>query len=76
MNNIKFLVSIFLLLFSTLSLNKRLYAQFFGFSLDSAVSYSSAEKAVVGGSFGVNHPIPFIPNLGYSRLNFEESEKQ
>ena len=53
-----------------------LKAQFFGISIDSAIAYSGAKKSVSGGSLGITHPIPFIPNLGYSTLTFSELEEQ
>ena len=53
-----------------------LKAQFFGITLDSAIAYSGAKKSVSGGSLGITHPIPFIPNLGYSTLTFSELEEQ
>ena len=63
------------LLLLTLS-SKPLKAQFFGISLDSAIAYSVAKKSVVGGVVGITHPIPLIPNFGYSTLVFEEVEEQ
>ena len=53
-----------------------LKAQFFGITLDYPIAYSGAKKNVTGGSIGINHPIPFIPNFGYSTLTFEELEEQ
>ncbi|MEC9230786.1 MAG: hypothetical protein VX716_10350, partial [SAR324 cluster bacterium] len=37
-------------------------AQFFGISLDTAIGYSAAKKGVIGGSVGITHPIPLVPN--------------
>ncbi len=53
-----------------------LKAQFFGVSLDTAIGYSAAKKGVIGGSVGITHPIPLVPNLGFSTLTFEELEEQ
>ena len=47
-------------------------AQFFGISLDTAIGYSAAKKGVIGGSVGITHPIPLVPNLGVSSLKFAE----
>ena len=47
-------------------------AQFFGISLDTAIGYSAAKKGVIGGSVGITHPIPLVPNLGVSSLKFTE----
>ena len=47
-------------------------AQFFGISLDTAIGYSAAKKGVIGGSVGITHPIPLVPNLGISSLKFAE----
>ncbi len=47
-------------------------AQFFGISLDTAIGYSTAKKGVIGGSVGITHPIPLVPNLGVSTLKFAE----
>ena len=47
-------------------------AQFFGISLDTAIGYSAAKKGVIGGSVGITHPIPMVPNLGVSSLKFAE----
>ena len=52
-------------------------AQFFGISLDTAIGYSAAKKGVIGGSVGITHPIPLVPNLGVSSLKFvEDSDYQ
>ena len=51
-------------------------AQFFGISLDTAIGYSAAKKGVIGGSVGITHPIPLVPNIGFSTLAFEELEEQ
>ena len=47
-------------------------AQFFGISLDTAIGYSAAKKGVIGGSVGITHPVPLVPNLGVSSLKFAE----
>ena len=45
-------------------------AQFFGFSVDTAVDYTVAPDKVTGGSVGIIHPIGFIPNFGYTQVKF------
>ena len=50
-----------------------LRAQFFGVSLDTAINYSAAKKGVIGGSVGITHPIPFVPNIGFTSLKFDEN---
>ena len=47
-------------------------APFFGISLDTAIGYSAAKKGFIGGSVGITHPIPLVPNLGVSSLKFAE----
>ena len=51
-------------------------AQFFGINLDTAIGYSTAKKGVIGGSVGITHPFPMVPNIGFSTLKFEELEEQ
>ncbi len=46
-------------------------AQFFGFSADSAIAYSANEDGISGSSFGITHPIPFVPNIGGMGFFFE-----
>ncbi|MEK9618391.1 MAG: hypothetical protein VW543_18910, partial [Deltaproteobacteria bacterium] len=41
-------------------------AQFFGFSVDTAVDYTVAPDEVTGGTLGIINPIPFLPNFGYT----------
>ena len=47
-------------------------AQFFGFSLDTAVDYTVAPDKVTGGTLGIIHPIGFVPNFGYTQVKFKE----
>ncbi len=46
------------------------HAQFFGFSVDTAVDYTVAPDKVTGGTVGIIHPIGFIPNFGYTQIKF------
>ncbi|MBF0279614.1 MAG: hypothetical protein HQM13_17580 [SAR324 cluster bacterium] len=46
-------------------------AQFFGFSADGAIAYSATDQEISGGSFGLTHPIPFVPNIGGTGFFFE-----
>lgn len=50
-------------------------AQFIGFSADAALGYSATEEHLSGGSFGITHPIPFIPNLGAMGFFYERRKK-
>ena len=45
-------------------------AQFFGFSVDTAVDYTAAPDKVTGGTVGIIHPIGFFPNFGYTQVKF------
>ena len=47
-------------------------AQFIGLNVDLAIAYSAAPGSVSGGSVGITHPVPFFPNLGVSRIQFQE----
>ncbi len=52
-------------------------AQFFGVNADVAISYAATNvtaKSVSGGSVGITHPIPMIPNIGVTALSFSETE--
>ena len=49
-------------------------AQFIGLNVDLAIAYSAAPGSVSGGSVGITHPMPFVPNLGVSRINFQEKQ--
>ena len=52
-------------------------AQFFGVNADVAISYAATNvtpKSVSGGSVGITHPIPMIPNIGVTALSFLETE--
>ena len=71
---LKFTVALALLAFSTASvasITAPAHAQFFGVSLDAAIAYSATDQPVSGGSVGVTHPVPFVPNLGGSGVYFE-----
>ena len=62
------LISLFLLLASPAR------AQFIGLNVDLAIAYSAAPGNVSGGSVGITHPMPFVPNLGVSRVIFQEKQ--
>jgi len=62
------LISLFLLLASPAK------AQFIGLNVDLAIAYSAAPGNVSGGSVGITHPMPLIPNLGVSRIIFQEKQ--
>ena len=47
-------------------------AQFFGFSVDTAVDYTVAPNEVTGGTLGIVNPIPFLPNFGYTQVDFKD----
>ena len=49
------------------------HAQFFGFSVDTAVDYTVAPDKVTGGTIGIIHPIGFVPNFGYTQVKFDET---
>ena len=49
-------------------------AQFIGINADVAIDYSAAPGKVSGGSVGISHPAPFIPNIGYSSVSFIDKE--
>ena len=49
-------------------------AQFIGLNVDLAIAYSAAPGNVSGGSVGITHPMPFVPNLGVSRVIFQEKQ--
>jgi len=44
--------------------------------LDLAIAYSAAPGSVSGGSVGITHPVPLFPNLGFSRINFQEKQTE
>ena len=54
---------------------RQINAQFIGFKADVAIAYSTAPGSVSGGSFGIIHPAPFFPNIGYSSLIFEDVQE-
>ena len=47
-------------------------ALFFGFSVDTAVDYTVAPDEVTGGTLGIINPIPFLPNFGYTQIDFKD----
>ena len=57
-----------------ISLSSTANAQFIGKTADVAIDYSAAPGKVSGGSVGISHPAPFIPNIGYSSVSFSEKE--
>ena len=64
------LISLFLLLASPAK------AQFIGLNVDLAIAYSAAPGNVSGGSVGITHPMPFVPNLGVSQVIFQEKQEK
>ena len=50
-------------------------AQFMGFKIDTAIAYSASQGSVSGGAFGIIHPVPFFPNIGYSSVKFEDKQE-
>ena len=57
-----------------ISLSSTANAQFIGINVDYAIDYSAAPGKVSGYSVGIAHPAPFIPNIGYSSVNFKDKE--
>jgi hypothetical protein len=57
-----------------ISLSSSANAQFIGINADVAIGYSAAPGKVSGGSVGISHPAPFIPNIGYSSVSFIDKE--
>ena len=49
-------------------------AQFIGLNIDLAIAYSAAPGNVSGGSVGITHPMPFVPNLGVSSITFQDKQ--
>ena len=79
LNRTKHLIKICLsccLIFLLLLLASPAKAQFIGLNVDLAIAYSAAPGSVSGGSVGITHPMPFFPNLGVSRINFQEIQKK
>ena len=77
LNRIKHFIKIFLSCFLTflfLLLASPAKAQFIGLNVDLAIAYSAAPGNVSGGSVGITHPMPFVPNLGVSRIVFQEKQ--
>ena len=77
LNRTKHLIKICLswcLIFLFLLLAAPAKAQFIGLNVDLAIAYSAAPGSVSGGSVGITHPMPFVPNLGVSRLIFQEKQ--
>ena len=64
------------LIFLFLLLSSPVKAQFIGLNLDLAIAYSAAPGSVSGGSVGITHPVPLFPNLGVSRVNFQEKQTE
>ena len=57
-----------------ISLSSSANAQFIGINADVAIGYSAAPGKVSGGSVGISHPAPFIPNIGHSSVSFIDKE--
>ena len=57
-----------------ISLSSTANAQFIGINVDYGIGYSAAPGKVSGGSVGISHPAPFIPNIGYSAVSFIDKE--
>ena len=77
LNRTKHLIKICLswcLIFLVLILATPAKAQFIGLNVDLAIAYSAAPGSVSGGSVGITHPVPLFPNLGVSRLIFQEKQ--
>jgi len=77
LNRTKLLIKICLswcLIFLFLLLAAPAKAQFIGLNVDLAIAYSAAPGSVSGGSVGITHPVPLFPNLGVSRINFQEKQ--
>jgi len=62
------------LILGLVSLSNPANAQFIGISADYAIAYSAAPGSASGGSFGISHPTPFFPNIGYSAVSFNDKE--
>ena len=79
LNRTKHLIKLCLswcLIFLFLLLAAPAKAQFIGLNVDLAIAYSAAPGSVSGGSVGITHPVPLFPNLGVSRINFQEKQKK
>ena len=79
LNRTKHLIKLCLswcLIFLFLLLASPAKAQFIGLNVDLAIAYSAAPGNVSGGSVGITHPMPFVPNLGVSRIIFQEKQKK
>ena len=72
---IKFCLS-WILIFLFLLLPSPVKAQFIGLNVDIAIAYSAAPGSVSGGSVGITHPVPLFPNLGVSRISFQEKQTE
>ena len=57
-----------------ISLSSTANAQFIGINVDYGIGYSAAPGKVSGGSVGISHPAPFIPNIGYSSVSFKDKD--
>jgi hypothetical protein len=69
----KLIFSVFLLL-GLSGLLTTAKAQFIGINADVAIAYSTASGSVSGGAVGISHPAPYFPNIGASRVTFNETE--
>ena len=63
------------LIIGILPLSRDVHAQFIGISVDAAIAYSVAIGDVTGGSVGITHPVPLIPNIGAMALSFGDDEQ-
>ena len=72
----KLFIGLFTVLIFLIGHRQTVKAQFFGINLDTAIGYSTAKKGVIGGSVGITHPFPMVPNIGFSTLKFEEIEEE
>ena len=69
----KLIFSVFLLL-GLSGLLTTAKAQFIGINADVAIAYSTASGSVSGGAVGISHPAPYFPNIGASRVTFNETQ--
>lgn len=67
--------NLFLIFSLLLAFSLPAQAQFFGISGDSAIAYSASEDAVSGGSVGITHPVPFVPNFGGAGVYFTRRDR-
>lgn len=64
-----------LIIFFLMGLAGQVQAQFIGISVDSAFSYTAAPGSVTGGSVGITHPVPFVPNIGGMTVSYIATEE-